>query len=291
MPGAASPCSMDLDTSDRFAEMRAPAHWQAVDFISDLHLQALEPATFDCWRRYLQRPSAERPDALFILGDLFEVWVGDDVLKPPGSARSDVDDLEHRFWRDCADLLKAHSRQTPVFFMPGNRDFLLGQGGLTACGMEGLNDPTVLMFLGQRWLLSHGDALCLDDADYMRFRAQVREPRWQRDFLARPLIEREALARELRRQSEARKQEQADDPSLWADVDSAAARNWLQRSRAHTLVHGHTHRPAQHDLGPSADGQLQRIVLSDWDATSQPPRCEVLRLDAQGLHRLPLMSA
>jgi UDP-2,3-diacylglucosamine hydrolase len=281
---------MDLDPSDRFAELRAPAHWQAVDFISDLHLQASEPATFDCWRRYLQRPTAERPDALFILGDLFEVWVGDDVLADSSTGPPDEDHLEHRFWHSCAEILRVYSEHTPVFFMPGNRDFLLGQTGLAACGMEGLKDPTVLVFLGQRWLLSHGDALCLDDADYMRFRTQVRQPGWQRDFLARPLIEREALARELRRQSEARKHEQAGDPSLWADVDGAAARNWLQRSGAHTLIHGHTHRPDRHDLGPSTDGHLQRIVLSDWDATARPPRSEVLRLDARGLHRLPLIA-
>ena len=118
----------------------------------------------------------------------------------------------------------------------------------------------------------------------MRFREQVRQPAWQRDFLARPLSERTAIARDLREQSEARKRSTANDPSLWADVDASAARAALQAAGAHTLIHGHTHRPALHALG---DG-LQRVVLSDWDAAAHPPRAEVLRLDAQGLRRIPL---
>ncbi len=267
--------------TDRFAELRAPAQWQAVDFISDLHLQVSDPATFDVWQQYLQRPSADRADALFILGDLFEVWVGDDVLDAP------ADRAEPAFWRRCAALLQAHSQRTPVYFMAGNRDFLLGQAGLRACGMQALADPTVLDFMGQRWLLSHGDALCLDDTDYMRFRAQVRTPDWQSTFLAQPLAEREAVARGLRQQSEARKRSNAHDPALWADVDTQAARQWLRHAGAPTLIHGHTHRPAAHDLG---DG-LQRVVLSDWDATAQTPRAEVLRLTAAGLRRLPLKTA
>lgn len=266
-----------LPSLDRLAQLRAPAHWQAVEFISDLHLQPGEPGTFDVWRAFLQRPASERADALFILGDLFEVWVGDDVLESSTST-------DQAFWRACADTLQSFSAQTPVCFMAGNRDFLLGAQGLRACGMQGLSDPTTLDFLGQHWLLSHGDALCLADTDYMRFRKQVREPAWQREFLARPLSERTAIARDLREQSEARKRSTAHDPSLWADVDAAAARAALQTAGAHTLIHGHTHRPAVHALG---DG-LQRVVLSDWDAAANPPRAEVLRLDAQGLRRIPL---
>jgi UDP-2,3-diacylglucosamine hydrolase len=272
---------MTAPLTDRFAELRAPAHWQAVDFISDLHLQLADPASFACWQRYLQRPPADRADALFILGDLFEVWVGDDALASPGHA------TESSFLRRCAALLQAHSQHTPVHFMAGNRDFLLGPLGLQACGMLALEDPTVLAFLGQRWLLSHGDALCLADTDYMRFRAQVRAPAWQTAFLAQPLPEREAVARALREQSEDRKRENAHDPSLWADVDTEAARRWLQHAGAHTLIHGHTHRPAAHDLGEG----LQRVVLSDWDAAASPPRAEVLRLSAAGLQRLPLKTA
>lgn len=271
---------MPVTPNDRFAELSAPAGWQAVDFISDLHLQASEPGTFRAFLQYLNTPPHPRADALFILGDLFEVWVGDDVLGPATPAND-----EHAFQRGCATALNAHSQRTPVFFLHGNRDFLMGQQALAACGMQGLTDPTVLVFQGQRWLLSHGDALCLDDTDYMRFRAQVRQAAWQKDFLAQPLAQREAIARELRAQSEARKQLTGNDPSLWADVDAGAARDGLQRAQAHTLIHGHTHRPAEHALGEG----MQRVVLSDWDASAKPPRAEVLRLDAQGLHRLRLM--
>jgi len=275
---------MDETHTAPFAEWHAPAHWRAVDFISDLHLQSSDTATFDAWLYFLQQPATQRADALFILGDLFEVWVGDDALQPNESAQPHTSEDEHPFWRTCAAALKAHSQHTPVFFMHGNRDFLLGPQALSECGMQGLSDPTVLVFQAQRWLLSHGDALCLDDTDYMRFRDMVRQPAWQRDFLARPLTEREAIARDLRQRSQARKAHTAADPTLWADVDAPAARGWLQRSGCNSLIHGHTHRPACHDLG---DG-LRRVVLSDWDLNAQPPRAEVLRLDAQGLHRLPV---
>lgn len=277
MAGAPCPVPMPETTPDRFATLRAPAHWQAVEFLSDLHLQPGEPKTFDVWRAFLQRPVPERADALFILGDLFEVWVGDDVLEASAST-------DQTFWRTCAEALRHFSAQTPVYFMAGNRDFLLGTEGLRVCGMQGLSDPATFDFLGQQWLLSHGDALCLADTDYMRFREQVRQPAWQREFLARPLSERTAIARNLREQSEARKRSTAGDPSLWADVDITAARSALQAAQARTLIHGHTHRPAVHTLG---DG-LQRVVLSDWDAGATPPRAEVLRLDAQGLRRIPL---
>ena len=171
---------------DRLAELRAPAHWQAVDFISDLHLHPGEPQTLAAWQRYLERPLSERADALFILGDLFEVWVGDDALENPDS-----------FGSLCARQLHQHSIDTPVFFMCGNRDFLVGPSALRACGMQGLDDPTVLEFMDERWLLSHGVALCLDDTDYLAFRAMVRSAEWQSSFLAQPLAQREAVARDL----------------------------------------------------------------------------------------------
>jgi UDP-2,3-diacylglucosamine hydrolase len=164
--------------------------------------------------------------------------------------------------------------------MHGNRDFLVGQALMTSCGATLLADPTVLDFDGQRWLLSHGDALCLDDTEYLQFRRQVQQPAWQEAFLAKPLAERKAIARSLRTQSEARKHSGA----VYADVDNTAARQWLQAAGAQTLIHGHTHRPANHDLGQG----LQRVVLSDWDAAATPPRAEVLRLNASGLQRLPL---
>lgn len=250
-------------TVPRFAQLQAPATWRTVDFISDLHLQASEPVTFEAWRSYM---AATQASAVFILGDLFEVWVGDDVLTLPG------------FETDCAAVMRATSQRLPVFFMHGNRDFLAGEGLMTAAGATLLQDPTVFAFNHQRFLLTHGDALCLDDHDYMAFRAQVRTPHWQQQFLAQPLAERQAVARGLREASESRKRAASDH----ADVDAPAAREWLAAAQAAVMIHGHTHKPATHDLG----GGLQRVVLSDWDAAAQPPRLQVLRLGAAGLQRL-----
>ena len=249
-----------------FAELAAPAGWHTVDLLSDLHLQAGEPATFEAWRGYMETTPA---DAIFILGDLFEVWIGDDAAALPG------------FEAQCAEVLRSTAQRRPVFFMHGNRDFLLGPAFAAACGIALLADPTVLVLHGERWLLSHGDELCLEDHEYLQFRAQVRSPDWQQAFLARPLEERRALARSMRTQSEDRKR---SPDMVWADVDPDAAREWLRRADARTLVHGHTHRPAEHDLG---DG-LRRIVLSDWDTAAHPPRAHVLGLSVAGAQRVDL---
>jgi UDP-2,3-diacylglucosamine hydrolase len=151
---------------------------------------------------------------------------------------------------------------------------------MAQCRATLLDDPTVLAFAGRRWLLTHGDALCLDDVDYMQFRAHVRSAEWQQTFLAKALAERQAIARGLREQSEARKRSGAH----YADLDTAATRQWLAAAQAGTMIHGHTHKPADHDLG----GGLQRIVLSDWDLAARPPRAQILRLSARGLARLAL---
>ncbi|MDO5086412.1 MAG: UDP-2,3-diacylglucosamine diphosphatase [Comamonadaceae bacterium] len=252
------------------SELAAPAGWQTVDFLADLHLHASEPATFAAWQRYLQATPA---DALFILGDLFEVWIGDDAATA-GS-----------FEARCADVLRAAAARRPVYFMRGNRDFLVGHAFLSHCQVQDLADPTVLVFGGARWLLSHGDALCLDDTAYQQFRQQVRQPAWQQAFLARPLDERAAIARQMRQHSQMRQQGQA--PETYADVNEHAARAWLRQARCATLIHGHTHRPADHALG---DG-LARIVLSDWHLDGPAPRAQVLRLTARGHARLSLAEA
>ncbi len=253
-------------------ELVALSSWRTVDFISDLHLNADEPATFSAWQAYLQETPA---DAVFILGDLFEVWVGDDAVSADFQAHP-----ESGFENRCATVLAQAGSRLALFFMHGNRDFLIGPAFMDACHARLLDDPTVLNFAGQRWLLSHGDALCLDDTDYMAFRQQVRSPGWQQTFLARPLAERQAMAREMRRQSEARKRSGMD----YGDVDPNAARQWLEAAHAPTLIHGHTHKPAWHDLGNG----LSRVVLSDWDAGASVPRAEVLRLDSRGLQRIAL---
>ena len=128
----------------------------------------------------------------------------------------------------------------------------------------------------------HSASPCLDDTDYLAFRAMVRSAEWQRSFLAQPLAQREAVARDLRERSEARKKSLAHDPALWADVDAEEARRWLRAAGAATLIHGHTHRPATHDLGEG----LQRVVLSDWDAAATPARLDILRLSHSGFSHL-----
>jgi UDP-2,3-diacylglucosamine hydrolase len=249
----------------RFAELQAPPAWRTVEFISDLHLQAADPATFEAWRAYM---AACRADALFILGDLFEVWIGDDVADEPGLAA------------DCAAVLQATARRLPVFLMHGNRDFLVGHGLMRNCGATLLDDPTVLGFAGRRWLLTHGDALCISDTKYMAFRAVVRSAAWQNDFLSKTLAERQAIGRQLRAESEARRSEGVE--ADYGVVDDDLARAWLDAADARTMIHGHTHRPREHDLG---DGR-ERVVLTDWDLAARPPRREVLRVDAAGFTRV-----
>lgn len=257
-----------MTTVPRFAALPAPAHWRTVDFISDLHLKPEEPGTFDAWADYLGRTPA---DALFILGDLFEAWVGDDSAVP-GS-----------FEQRCGERLQVAAGRAELFFMHGNRDFLVGADFLARCGVRALADPTLLDFAGQRYLLTHGDLLCTDDVAYQQFRRQVRTEAWQREFLARPLAERQALARQMRAQSERHQATQA----VYADVDAELARRWLQASGASTLIHGHTHRPDDHALGSDGSGRrLQRVVLSDWHIDAGTRRAQVLRLDDAGLRRL-----
>jgi UDP-2,3-diacylglucosamine hydrolase len=232
--------------------MIAPSDWRMVDFLSDVHLDASELATFNAWAQHLNTSPA---DALFILGDLFEVWIGDDSQDP--------------FHLQCMEVLRATVKRIPVFFMCGNRDFLVGSQWLQSTGVQGLQDPTVLELAKQKILLSHGDALCIGDTDYMAFRQQVRSSAWQEAFLAKPLSERQQIAKDLRAQSKARQQTQTD----YVDVDANTARMWLGDNACKLMIHGHTHRPATHDLGNG----LSRFVLSDWEADATPPRLEALR--------------
>lgn len=242
-------------------ELHAPSHWRHVDFISDLHLQSDAPQTFLVWGQYLQQTAA---DAIVILGDLFEVWVGDDVLAGSHGIPS------ASFEKQCVQMLRDAAQRTNIYIMRGNRDFLMGEALMKACACTLLEDPCVLEFGMQRWLLTHGDALCLDDKAYMGFRAIVRSAQWQAEFLKKPLQERLDLARNMRAQSESLKQA----GTVYADVDPAAALLCLQANQAAHLIHGHTHRPGHHRI----DAGHERWVLSDWDADAKPPRAEVLRL-------------
>jgi UDP-2,3-diacylglucosamine hydrolase len=236
-------------------------------FISDLHLGPDTPRTQAALLAALPGLQA---DALFVLGDLFEAWVGDDALSQP-------------FAQATAAALRA--LPCPVFFQHGNRDFLLGTAMAEACGFQLLDEVCTLQAFGQPWLLVHGDAQCVDDAPYQAFRTQVRASAWQAAFLARPLAERLALAAQMRDASQSSQQARQGMGLPFADPDTSVCRQLLQVAGAHTLIHGHTHRPGRFDLG---DG-LARVVLSDWDADHGPsPRAEVLWLSAAGIERQTL---
>lgn len=255
MTAAAAPAS---DRPEVIGQtLTAPGRWHTVEIISDLHLHAGDLPTLRAWQAYLRH---SRADAVIILGDLFEVWIGDDAT------------ASDSFLQQCTDSLRRASSTRAMYFMHGNRDFLVGRSFLHECAVGLLPDPCVLVFAGQRWLLSHGDALCLGDTQYMQFRAQVRSEAWQNMFLARPLDERRAVARDMRNRSESHKKAQLQ----WFDADTALSRDWLNAHGAACLVHGHTHQPADHDLGD----QMQRMVLSDWDASATPARGEVLQISA-----------
>ena len=245
----------------------APPQWRAIDFLSDLHLSPAQPRTLAAFANAVETSDA---DAILILGDLFEAWVGDD-------ARSQV------FEDEVVALLRATASERWLGFMCGNRDFLLGAEMRDACGLHELPDPSVVNAWGRPVLLSHGDALCLDDVDYQRFRAEVRSPAWQSDFLARPLGQRQALARGMR---DASQQHQREAPQF-GDLDAVAMKAWLSASGCRDLVHGHTHRPGSQRL---AAGRW-RHVLTDWDFDGDSPRGQTLRLTRNGFSRRPAFPA
>lgn len=250
-----------------FFEFLVPEAWQAVDLLSDLHLSEELPRTLAVLETHLLQTPA---DAVFLLGDVFEVWVGDD-------SRS------HPFIHRCVDLFAEVASRRTLGLMVGNRDFLLGSAMLRDCGAMGLPDPTVLQAWGQRVLLTHGDALCLEDKPYQAFRDQVRSAGWQAEFMAKPLSQRLAIARQMRQASQDR---QRFDGDTTTDIDTAAAVRWMHAMGTPELVHGHTHRPGSNTLAPG----FKRHVLSDWDldgAHGAAPRAEVLRLSRDGLRRLP----
>ena len=243
------------------ATLRAEPGWRRIDLISDLHLSPDMPATLARLRAHLVATPA---DAVILLGDIFEAWIGDDARWQAGT-----------FEQFALELLREVSARKPLFFMHGNRDFALGEPMAEDAGMQLLPDPTRLDAFGRAWLLSHGDQLCLGDVGYLRARAVVRRPEVLAALRAMPLFARRALARHLR----ARSRMHQSDPSTWADVDDGAARAWLRDAGCDTLIHGHTHRPAIHELG---DG-LVRAVLSDWDYDHGPGRGDVLVIAAQSL--------
>lgn len=235
-------------------------------FISDLHIDAGHPAITGQFLAFL-RDEAARAEALYILGDLFESWIGDD----------DADAAQTDAMQGLKSLTAAG---VPCFVMHGNRDFLLGPRFCALTGATLLPDPVVLTLYGEPLLVMHGDALCTDDAAYQRLRATVRDPQWQREFLALSVARRRALAGAARSGSQTHTA--ALEYSI-ADVNADSVAAALRASGLSTLLHGHTHRPAVHAL--EVDGRrCSRIVLGDWHAHGS-----VLRWDPQGreLRSLP----
>ena len=229
----------------------------AVFFISDLHLCDARPDVNRIFFDFLGGPAREA-ESLYILGDLFEYWAGDDDLSDPFNA-------------SIAGALAEYSRTgIALRFMHGNRDFLLNGGFAEACGGHLIDDPHTLDLFGKRTLLMHGDTLCTDDLDYQKFRTQVRNPAWQKGFLALPLEQRKRQIEAVRQTSESEKTRKA--PEIM-DVNPGAVDAALRVHAYPRLIHGHTHRPARHVH--RVDGKTcERWVLSDWYRSGSYLRCD-----------------
>lgn len=246
------------------SELRLGDDVRVVDFISDIHLSEAMPATAAAWEAYM---ASTKADALFLLGDIFEVWVGDDARTRPFEAR-------------CTQVIAEAAARVPVWLQHGNRDFLLGAEFAAATGARLLADPARVEAFGRRLALTHGDELVVDDVPYQLFRQQVRDPAYQEQFLSQPLEDRLALAARMRAASLARH----DEPVTYADVDATMAKAWLARLGTDTMIHGHTHRP-----GTQVRDGWTRHVLSDWDQDTPVPearRSQVLRWTASGFERI-----
>ncbi len=215
-------------------------------FIADLHLEEARRDVTDAFLAFLPT-YAHGIDALYILGDFFEAWIGDDERTPLQEEVSNA-------------LLRTRETGTRLYLMHGNRDFLIGQDFCDRVGAELLEDPTVIDLYGELTLLMHGDSLCTADEEYQTFRANMRNPQWQQAFLQRPLADRQLVAKQMRQISQAKNQGKKQDIM---DVTPEEVAADMERHQVQQLIHGHTHRPAVHDL--TANGQpAKRYVLGDW---------------------------
>jgi UDP-2,3-diacylglucosamine hydrolase len=242
--------------------MNSPARTPAL-FISDLHLQESHPRTAEAFFRFLAE-HASRAGALYLLGDIFEYWAGDDDLATP-------------FHQRVLDALREVSAAgVDVYWMAGNRDFLVGQDFARAAGLTLLHEPHVASFNGQAVALVHGDAECTGDLNYMAFRAQVRERAWQEQFLAMPLAQRKAIIAGLR---EGSRQAHGEKSYEIMDVAPDAVAALHAATGADVIIHGHTHRPALHQ-DPATS--RRRYVLPDWELDAEPVRGGWIAIDAEG---------
>ena len=211
-------------------------------FISDLHLhegrQDLKRAFFS----FLEE-KVTKADKLYILGDLFETWIGDDDNSP--------------FIAEVIDALQKANNSTEIFFMHGNRDFLIGKKFAEKCGAKLISDPLILNKEGKKIMLSHGDIFCTDDLEYQNFKEKVRNEKWQKEFLSKDLKDREEIAKNLRKESTKKNSKKED---YLMDVNKLEVEKIAQENKVEILIHGHVHRPKVHN-----EAYGQRIVLGDWD--------------------------
>lgn len=230
-------------------------HPEQTLFISDLHLDPTRPEITQLFLRFL-RSEATQATALYILGDLFEVWLGDDDLS------------EHNLL--VINAMRALTDSgVKVYLMRGNRDFLMGERLASMSGCRLLEDPTRIELYGTPTLLMHGDLLCTDDHKYIEFRNRVRTREWQDDFLAKSLQQRSDMVRGLRQES---RDETAEKPLYIMDVNQDAVRETMHNHQVQQLIHGHTHRPGTHTLKPDPQ-PATRMVLGDWHESGSVLRC------------------
>ncbi|HEV2612225.1 MAG TPA: UDP-2,3-diacylglucosamine diphosphatase [Noviherbaspirillum sp.] len=237
-------------------------------FVSDIHLQPALPRTTEAFFAFLQT-QASRAEQLFLLGDLFEYWAGDD-------------DLIDSYNATVADRIRKISEAgVKVFWVGGNRDFLVGSAFAKAAGLQLLEEPFAITIGERRIALVHGDAQCTDDAGYMAFRAQVRQADWQRTFLAMPLAQRKAIIADMRTGSQ---EAQRSKSYGIMDVNPAAIDELFRRTGSSIIIHGHTHRPARHVYvdADNASSPRVRYVLPDWDCDTKPPRGGWIAVSADG---------
>lgn len=225
-------------------------------FISDLHLSAERPDIIRLFVKFMNS-DAQKTDALYILGDLFEVWLGDDYFEP---------ELE-----PAINALKQFVQSgKPLYVIHGNRDFLMGVGFEQLTGCKILPDPSLISLYGRQTLISHGDELCIDDTEYMEFRNMVRNPEWQQTFLNKPIDERITFANQARSESKTKTQQKAMEIM---DVNQNAVEQLMDKHNVDLLIHGHTHRPNTHHF-ISNGKDFTRIVLGDWYEKGSVLICE-----------------
>lgn len=246
---------MSVSSTDQACAVNEAQSKPVALFVSDVHLQASLPRTTQAFLDFLQK-HAGLAQELYLLGDMFEYWAGDDDLSTPYNAAI------------AAALRKVSDSKVHVYWIGGNRDFLLGEEFAKATGITVLPDPFVASIANRRIILTHGDAQCTDDHGYMVFREQVRQPEWQKQFLAMPLARRKAIIEGMR--TDSREAQRAKSYEIM-DVNGAAIASLFAATDTSIMIHGHTHRPATHSY-QAETGTRVRHVLPDWDCDIEPPR-------------------